>query len=443
MGFSSHARFLYHDQIPISDSHTRTHKLFSLASLSSFFYLSRLFSFRTRSRKRRHPPNIHTRTHNHIFTIVFIVFPRRIASYQSSCHRTGHETQNWIRSRRSSIRVTRTIHVQQQQQQRIQSVPFRITMGKKSKANRKPTAKVASAAAEPVPTVATTSVYTEAVKTRSTVREDFPQSTFFIQAESFRKKGNHAKAKKIYLQGINNSCVPCMSAYGCQLLFGGEPEEKKGDRIRVMDHPHLHLVMPLFLEGAIRGSVMAIHAINVTHIQTTPEVDGFGSYHPIANYWLKCTRKKSHRERRAREKQAIEDWKQETDRLCSVCHQPDSDTVTLRKCEGCKFYYYCSTECQKSHWHAGHAGVCRHLGLLKKYHRPFAEKIQNDIIVHGIDPENIPELQELRTRLGLSRPQTDYQEMLDAVQARRIHPVELMLPHKDGMVQIGSFPRLM
>ena len=317
-------------------------------------------------------------------------------------------------------------------------------MGKKSKANRKTTtATVASAAAvETVATVGTPSRYTEAVKRTGAVRQDFPQSTFFIKAESFRKKGNHAKANKIYLHGIENGCVPCMSAYGSRLLFDGSPEGNEVGQIRMMDHPHLHLLMPLFLEGAIRGSAKAIDAMYVVYLQR-PGGEGFGSCHSIATYWLKYKRKNSTRERRATEKQVIEDKKEEASRLCCVCHKPDSDTVTLRKCDGCKFYYYCGTECQKSHWHAGHGCVCRHLGLLKKYHRPFAEKIQNDIIVHGIDPENIPELQELRTRLGLSRPQTGYQEMLDAVQARRIHPVELILPRKDGTVQMGSFPRLM
>ena len=36
---------------------------------------------------------------------------------------------------------------------------------------------------------------------------------------------------------------------------------------------------------------------------------------------------------------------------------------------------------------------------------PLRENFQNDII-NGIDAENIPELQELRSRLGQSRPQT-------------------------------------
>ena len=61
--------------------------------------------------------------------------------------------------------------------------------------------------------------------------------------------------------------------------------------------------------------------------------------------------------------------------------------------------------------------------------------------MHRIAPRDIPELQELRQRLGLSRPQPDYQELLDAAQAGHLDPVQLILPRKDGTVQIGSFPR--
>ena len=56
-------------------------------------------------------------------------------------------------------------------------------------------------------------------------------------------------------------------------------------------------------------------------------------------------------------------------------------------------------------WQEGqHAGVCRHLGLLNKYHKPFAKKIRRDLVVHRMAPRDIPELQELRQRLGLCRP---------------------------------------
>ena len=88
-----------------------------------------------------------------------------------------------------------------------------------------------------------------------------------------------------------------------------------------------------------------------------------------------------------------------------------------------------------------HAGVCRQLGILQKYHKPFAKKIRKDLTVHGIAPRDIPELQELRQRLGLCRPQVDYQDLLEAAKTQQPDPAQVILPHKDGTVQIGSFPR--
>ena len=127
---------------------------------------------------------------------------------------------------------------------------------------------------------------------------------------------------------------------------------------------------------------------------------------------------------------------------CSVCEKEDSEIVTLMKCDGCKFFYYCSKACQQEMWQEGkHTGVCRQLGLLQQYHKPFAKKIWTDIAVHRMAPKDIPELQELRQRLGLSRPQADYQDLLEAAQAKRLDSTQLIFPRKDGTVQIGSFPR--
>merc|ERR1740138_823588 len=128
--------------------------------------------------------------------------------------------------------------------------------------------------------------------------------------------------------------------------------------------------------------------------------------------------------------------KEDIGTACSECRKEDSETVTLMKCEGCHLCFYCSKECQQKMWQEGHAGVCRHLGILQKYHKPFAKKIWKDIAVHGIPPQDIPELQELRQQLGLSRPQADYQGLLEAVQAGRLDLTQLILPRKDGTVQI-------
>ena len=75
---------------------------------------------------------------------------------------------------------------------------------------------------------------TETVERRNTARRgQFPRSTFAIKAESFFMKGNHAKAKRICLQGVKSGCIPCMNAYGSQILFEGNPEENPIDEKRV------------------------------------------------------------------------------------------------------------------------------------------------------------------------------------------------------------------
>ena len=329
-------------------------------------------------------------------------------------------------------------------------------MGKKSKANRnKATVATTGVSAVATATVATTTAYTAAVETKNTVRGKFPESTCCIKAKSFFKKGNCSKAKKIYSQGIERGCVPCMHQYVMQLLFEGSTEEDRIANKRMMDmkeNHNLHLVLPLALEGAIRGSTEAISSLGIVYSQSRADsgeevaICDVEPDMPVIDYWMKHNIKNSlneDKEKRTNARQACEGVLERIGRRCCVCHKKDSDTVTLRKCDGCKYYYYCSTDCQRINWEGQHAGVCRHLGLLKKYHKPFARKIWTDLVVHGIAPTDIPELVELRHRLGLSRPQADYQELLDGAQSRRLDPAQLILPRKDGTVQIGSFPRPM
>ena len=159
---------------------------------------------------------------------------------------------------------------------------------------------------------------------------------------------------------------------------------------------------------------------------------------PLIQYWKKYSVKNYDWDGRTRIKQVNKGVKENYGSTCSVCRKYDSETVTLLKCDGCKFYYYCSKECQKKMWVEGqHAGVCRQLGVLRQYHKPFATKIRTDLVVHRMAPKDIPELQELRQRLGLSRPQADYQNLLVASP----NATQFVLPRKDGTVQIGSFPR--
>ena len=317
-------------------------------------------------------------------------------------------------------------------------------MGKKSKANRKK-APIATAAVTATAAAAVVATATE------TKRGEFPKSTFCVKGESFYKKGNHAKAQKIYLQGLEHGCVLCLFEYTTRIFYNGITTENTIVITELMNNNrNLHLVTPLALEGAIRGNLDAIKTVCQAYDEVQHEETGssrFGDSHPatpLVLYWNKVFLKNSDREDRLRPqmKQEREGAKERHGTMCSVCKKQDSEIVTLLKCDGCKLYYYCSKECQQKMWREGqHAGVCRHLGLLKKYHKPFAKKIWKDIAVHGIAPKDIPELQELRQRLGLSRPQADYQKLMDEAQAQRLNLSQLILPRKDGTVQFGSFPR--
>ena len=256
------------------------------------------------------------------------------------------------------------------------------------------------------------------------------------------------KPRKIFLQGIKNGCVRCLNEYSMQILFDGATIENRNKSELTKDNIYLHLALPLVLEGAIRGYQDAIILVCGIYRQIHHETEDVSRYGhsvpatPLIMYWKKNAWNDDDRERRAGTKQNREDMKEHHGTFCSVCKRMDSATVTLRKCDGCRLYFYCSKECQQNMWLEGqHAGVCRQLGILQKYHKPFAKKIRKDLTVHGIAPRDIPELQELRQRLGLSRPQSDYQESLDAAQALRLDPAKLLFPRKDGTVQIGSFPR--
>ncbi|KAL9976023.1 hypothetical protein ACROYT_G013253 [Oculina patagonica] len=43
---------------------------------------------------------------------------------------------------------------------------------------------------------------------------------------------------------------------------------------------------------------------------------------------------------------------------CAFCKQMDTEGITLKKCSACKAVVYCSTQCQKKDWKAGHKQKC-------------------------------------------------------------------------------------
>ena len=88
-----------------------------------------------------------------------------------------------------------------------------------------------------------------------------------MKGESFRKKGNHAKAQKMYLQGIEHGCVRCLIEYTQNILLDGATRENRMAGEAWKDNSSLHLVLPLLLEGAIRGSEVLLNNIIVTRFK--------------------------------------------------------------------------------------------------------------------------------------------------------------------------------
>ncbi|MGK3747473.1 MAG: hypothetical protein ACI8RD_014770 [Bacillariaceae sp.] len=300
-------------------------------------------------------------------------------------------------------------------------------MGRKQKSKRNKAAAIATSATATAPAVKDVRQDEDHQKGFEDQDYLFPKSNFYIKAELFEKKGNRYRANKFYLQGIEIGCVRCITDY-LVLMFN---ESRTSSYEIWKDNKKIHLAMPLCLEGAIRGST---GAASVMMACMSSDCLARHNDAPMM-YWMKYFEK--HTDAMIQDER--KSLKACDEKMCAVCGEQDSDTVTLGKCDRCNVYYYCSTDCQSKDWRAGHAGECRQLEILKKYHKPFGEKIRDDI-VNGINPMDIPELQELRNRLGLSRPKMEYQDLLDKAQSLRINPSTLIDPRKDGTVQIGSFP---
>lgn len=69
--------------------------------------------------------------------------------------------------------------------------------------------------------------------------------------------------------------------------------------------------------------------------------------HYAPQQWYEFTR------RREQELKIIKEGK-ETGVRCSSCHAQEGTTLKHKVCSACKKVYYCSTDCQRTHWNNGH-----------------------------------------------------------------------------------------
>ena len=197
----------------------------------------------------------------------------------------------------------------------------------------------------------------------------------------------------------------------------------------------VHSAIPWYLEGAIRGSGGC-----VTELLATYRKDKVVLMKALSLYWTKMFPNFADWDNRNSDLYTQFDFdglyeqKQHfIERSCAICGKEDTETLTLKQCIGCSACCYCSQECQTAHWEEhNHRGECKQVKILNKYHKPYAKEIR-EAVIRG--DNNIPALEKLRYKLGLSRPLEDYVD-LDLSDKG----INFRVGRKDGTLWAGSFP---
>jgi hypothetical protein len=289
------------------------------------------------------------------------------------------------------------------------------------------------------------------------IRTSENANAFPVKSKKFYEKGKRLlkagcvdEALDKFKRGAESGCLPCIDNY-----IRGHMKFRE---------EMIYLRLPWILEGAIRGHAPCMLILNHDAYEETKPAP----VRSLSNYWMKITELLyplifiTPKEERSTGRKKFAS-------LCCICMKGDSEdgdhtwgSGDLNKCGACKYYSYCGKECQLLHWKEGkHMGECRQLKILNEYHKPHAEAIR-DAIIRGDDPKGIPELQELRTQLGLTRPKEDYEEIILQLgdnDNENNSEYELSVPNdwkmhngnnddhriaarKDGTVHIGSTPEV-
>mmetsp|Transcript_33267 Transcript_33267/g.37096 ORF Transcript_33267/g.37096 Transcript_33267/m.37096 type:complete len:269 (+) Transcript_33267:97-903(+) len=253
--------------------------------------------------------------------------------------------------------------------------------------------------------------------------DGFPRSHIFKVGFKLWLDGHHDLAIATFKRGAKDeSCVCCMFYY---LYLQDE-----------RDNINPYLLLPLALEGSIRGQTGCMHLL----------VDYYNEMKPartvlISNYWLKLIGKlgkpASNEERKEIRKQ--------NGNICVTCGKEDSKDRTFNQCSVCKYYSYCCKDHQIKHWKkkgGNHVAECRHFMILKEYCKPQYVREIKEAIIRGDDPKSIVRLQTLRTHLGLNRPKEEYEELMLRLNDGNNNEC-VGVANSDGTVCIGSSPEAM
>ena len=241
-------------------------------------------------------------------------------------------------------------------------------MGKKSRRIRNK--KTGNDAASAIATTTAAEVTTAAAVATSDAAEEYgmekweardnqlPKSDVYVQAMA----GKLTIGEKFRLinRGITeDDCVHCMFYMG--VLLGGNPFVTS------------HAALPWYLEGAIRGSLRCTMSLIwgfYIDLKTAALMD----------YWGKIS-KKYFSDVVLDDAIELKNAKCALVRECIICSKTDTKTLTLKQCEGCSVYCYCSEECQTIHWKEHkHRNECKQVQILNKYHKPYAKEIRDAVI---------------------------------------------------------------
>lgn len=242
---------------------------------------------------------------------------------------------------------------------------------------------------------------------------EFPKSHFLVL--------KNFGVKKLRRGAVENGCVHSMFMIGELYL------EKK----------QIHLAFPWFFEGALRGNWKCTHKVTRAYLKVKP--------FPMAltTYWAKMFSQLHNSTFNSLDSNVAKLLQKSTtivvERNCVICNKEDTKTLTLRQCMGCSMCCYCSEDCQIKHWvEHNHRSECKQVKILNKYHKPYA----NDIREAAIRGETHPRLEKLRSKLGLSRPLEEYEELCqhNMHEGKSINPIEFLIAREDGTVWIGSNP---
>jgi hypothetical protein len=262
----------------------------------------------------------------------------------------------------------------------------------------------------------------ELIEKAEAIMNQFPKSDMYFQAMADTDNISAREEYELLKEGATeDGCIFCMFHMG--KMTTNTPDGKC---------MQTHMALPWFLEGAIRGSVRCI----LTMMEECYNNRGKKT-DALLDYWGKITK------RNKLPNLGLNKLKNHLGRKCVICSKPDTKTLTLQQCIGCSFYCYCSEGCQTIHWKEHkHRNECKQVRILNKYHKPYFNEIR-DAVIRG--DKEIPSLEKLRYKLGLTRPQEEYDEfkfygLKPTRNGNPIDPDDYLVGREDGTLWVGSVP---